>query len=258
MSAAGRILIVDDDPSLVEALRAALGPYYEILTSNTGLDALELIARQPLDLVLLDYLLPDVSGLTILRTIKKLFPSVLVILITAFGSEDVSVESFRGGARDYLKKPINVSELLARMERLLTARKRTLEARSPVLWEAEPGPPGPVPGSRAASIQRAVAFIRGHLGTPLTLDQVSREAGMSKFHFCRHFKDFTGLTFREYLARRRITRATELLCDKERSVTEVYLELGFKDMTHFGRVFRKITGQLPSLYRRAAIEPPPR
>ncbi len=258
MAASGLILIVDDAASVLDALRAALDPYYDVLTTRTGLGALELIARQAPDLVLLDYVLPDVSGLSLLRTIKRLFPSVLVIIMSGFGSEAVSLESFRGGARDYLKKPISLPYLVSRIERLLAARQGCAEQRTPVLLPVKAALPDGTREARAGNLQRALAFIENQLGAHLTLDQVSREAGMSKFYFCRSFKTFMGLTFREYLARRRIARAVELLRDRDYSVTRVCLEVGFKDMTHFGRVFRKITGQLPSIYRRAPVEPPPR
>jgi AraC family transcriptional regulator len=89
-----------------------------------------------------------------------------------------------------------------------------------------------------------------HLDSVLSLADVARAAGMSKYHFCRRFKASTGLHFREYLARRRITRAKQLLQDSNRTVTDVFREVGFKDMTHFGRVFKKIEGRLPSEYRR--------
>ena len=77
---------------------------------------------------------------------------------------------------------------------------------------------------------------------------------MSKFHFCRNFKSEMGLTFGEFLARRRIARAVELLRDPDRSLTDIYLDVGFKDMSHYGGVFRKLTGQSPSRFRRMAAE----
>jgi AraC-like DNA-binding protein len=164
----------------------------------------------------------------------------------------VSVAAFRGGVRDYLKKPIQLGDLLAQVEALLAARREAGEPGVPVSHPASSAEPanesGPLPGG----VRRALAFIEGHLEDPLSLDQVAREAGMSKFHFCRHFKADTGLTFREFLAHRRIARAAELLRDGSRSVSEVYLDVGFKDLSHFGRVFRRIIGQPPSRYRRDA------
>lgn len=249
-AALGRILIVDEDPLVLEALSAALAPPYEVLRARTGLAAFELFGHQPLDLVLLDYVLPDVSGLAVLRALKQFFPWVPVVLMTGFGSEDVAVEAFRAGARDYLRKPISLRDLLTRVETLLAGRQQHGDRRSPVSLGTDPALAGAGLGPRGASFRRAIVFMEAHLDSHLSLDQVAREAGMSKFHFCRHFKTNTGLTFREFLAQRRIARATELLREGNRSVSEVYLDVGFKDLSHFGRVFRKITGQPPSRYRR--------
>jgi len=250
-----KILVVDDDPSILEGLRAALAPRYELVCVQTGIAALEMLSQQPPDLILLDTVLPDISGLTIVRILQRISPTVSVILMTGFGSEDVAVEALRGGVRDYLKKPFSLPDLLDRVEAVLMLRQG--------LDESTPGvghglkAPWPAAGQLPcdASLQRAVAFIEAHLHAPLSLDQVSREAGMSKFHFCRRFKECIGLTFREFLTRRRIARAIELFQDRNRSVTDVYLDVGFKDISHFARVFRRVTGQCPSYFRMANIAP---
>ena len=97
-----------------------------------------------------------------------------------------------------------------------------------------------------------------HLDSTLRLEAVARAAGMSKFHFCRRFRACTGLSFREYLTRRRIARAKDLLKSTGRSITDIFPDVGFKDMTHFGRVFKKLEGQLPSEFRRRAGGDAPR
>ena len=256
MDKSARILVVDDDPAFVKTLAAALEPLYETLIATRGFVGLELISRCRPDLVLLDCLLPDVPGLAVLRTAKKLFPSIPVIVMTGFGSEDVSVEAFRRGARDYLRKPFDLPDLLARIEILLAALQTRAEQRTPLRLETRGDEPQVAPGTgtRAASLQRAIAFIEANSDNGLTLEQVAREAGMSRCHFCRAFKEHTGFTFRAFLARRRIARAAELLRTRDRSVTEVCLDVGFNDMTHFARVFRKLTGHSPSMYRQA-LEP---
>jgi len=251
-----RILIVDDDLPFVGTLSATLKPSYEVSASPSRATALKAITDHPPDLILLNHLLPDASGLDVLRTIKESFPATIVIVMTALSSEDSCLESFRSGARDYLRKPIDMPDLHARIERLLAARGGPNTPRSPVLLD--PPPPGPEapPGSRGASLRRAVDFIDHNFREPLTLEQVAREAGMSKYHFCRMFKKFTGLTFGEFLHRCRVAHASDLLRDPRRSVTDIYLEVGFKDMSHFSRVFRRVTGQLPSSYRRSSPESP--
>jgi YesN/AraC family two-component response regulator len=220
--------------------------------ASNGLEALQVLGEGSPDLVLLDHVLPDIPGLAILGIIRQMCPAADVILMTGFGSEELAISAFRAGVRDYLKKPISLSDLLTRVESALAARKKEsregIPARRVERWARWKGDRDP----RTRRLENAITFIESQLHAPLSLDRVAREAGMSKFHFCRHFKGVTGLTFRAFLARRRIERAVELLREGRRSVTEVYLDVGFKDLSHFGRVFRKVIGQSPSRYRQAA------
>ena len=256
MAAASRILIVDDDPALVESFQFALQPTWEVLTATTGLAALETFTRTSPDLVLLDHRLPDIPGLAVLRLINQMSPATAVILITGYGSEELAVEAFRGGVRDYLKKPIDLHELRSRMEQALRSRPQPRATPAPGDPMQPSMDPSPHTRSHLEGIEAAIAFIDSHLNTPISLDQVSREAGMSKFRFCGYFKEVKGQTFRSYLARRRIQRALVLLRGGERNVSEVYLDVGFKDLSHFSRVFRKIIGQPPSQYRRSTLKSP--
>ncbi len=253
-SSRARILIVDDDAAIVEALRAALESSYEVVAAANASAALAALDRHSVDVALVDYLLPDASGLAILRRIKQSQPSAIVIFMTGFGSEEVCAEFFRHGGWDYLKKPFRPQDLLGRIQRLLAVRAERGERRAPLFLGGPdlngPGPVGPGGTSQTARIGRAIAFIEAHLNRPLTLDDVARHADMSRFHFCRAFKRSKGLTFREFLARCRILRATELLLEGDRSIKEVSAEVGFKGVPHFSRIFRKITGEPPSHWRR--------
>jgi YesN/AraC family two-component response regulator len=254
MSAASRILIVDDDAALLEGLQIALEPTWEVFTATNGLAALEAFTGASPDLVLLDHRLPDIPGLAVLRLINQMSPETGVILITGYGSEELAVEAFRGGVRDYLKKPIDLRELRSRVELALQSRPES--GPTPVRRGTAAGRVDLPPHARShlEGIEAAIAFISRHLNAPISLEQVSREAGMSKFRFCRYFKEVEGQSFRAYLTRRRIQRALELLRSGERNVSEVYLDVGFKDLSHFSRVFRRITGKLPSHYRRSLLK----
>ena len=259
MATACSVLVVDDDPGVGEAISSALGASYRVQTATTAMAALEAISSVPFDLVFLDHRLPDLPGTDVLRVIKRFFPSTLVILITGYGTEDVAVDAFRGGARDYLKKPFSYQELHQRIAPLLALRRKSAERRqNPFLRVAglpdspEPNGDDPETTHRARAILRAVRYIDEHLEESLRLAEVARVAGMSKFHFCRRFHAYTGQHFREFLARRRIERAKELMKQQGRSLTDIFRDVGFKDMTHFGRVFKRFEAQLPSEFRRRA------
>ena len=246
-----QILIVDDDTGYAESLSDA----YRIVPAQSGRTAVDRVKRRSdIDLAVIEYRLPDMSGIDVLKEIKDVAPSVLVIIVTAYGDEDVAVEAFRGGARDYLKKPFSTSELATKIDFYLALRHADQQRRKNILpgpgTPAAPGrPPSTVTPSQYHKIQQAVRFINDNYRTDIRLDAVAGEAGMSPAHFSRIFKKVMGLPYQEYLSGRRITKAKNLLRTSAQSVTEIAVSLGFADPTGFGRIFKKLTGHTPSAYR---------
>ncbi|MGC3990881.1 MAG: helix-turn-helix domain-containing protein [Chthoniobacteraceae bacterium] len=100
-----------------------------------------------------------------------------------------------------------------------------------------------------AGITRARSFIDLHYGEDLSLARVAQIAGMCTFYFCKQFKKATGCSYTEYLNRIRIERAREELLKPQARVSEVAYEVGFQSLTHFNRIFKKLTGESPSSYR---------
>ena len=101
-----------------------------------------------------------------------------------------------------------------------------------------------------ANIIRALHFINKNFHKPLSLEEVSRESGMSMYHFARTFKVVTGITFKTYHNKKRIKAAKDLLKDQEMRVTDVCYSLGFNDLSYFDRVFQKFEGISPSAYQK--------
>ena len=246
-----QILIVDDDTGYVESLSDAYG----VVTVQSGRVAIERVKRRSdIDLAVIEYRLPDMSGIDVMKEIKDVAPSVLVIIVTAYGDEDVAVEAFRSGARDYLKKPFSISELSTKIDFYLALRHADQQRRKNILpgsnTPAAPGmPPSTVTLSQYHKIQQAVRFINDNYRTDICLDDVAGEASMSTSHFSRIFKKVMGLSYQDYLNGRRITKAKNLLRTSAQSVTEIAVSLGFADPTGFGRIFKKLTGYTPSTYR---------
>ncbi len=248
-----QILIVDDDTVLFDRYVESLSDDYRIITTQTGRAAVERVKRKnDIDLAVIEYRLPDMSGIDTMKEIKDVAPSVPVIIVTAYGDEDVAVEAFRSGARDYLKKPFSISELSAKIDFYLALRDADKQFRKNILL-TDGAEPASVPPSVAIShyhkIQQAVRFINDNYRTDISLDGVAREAGMSPAHFSRIFKKVMGMPYQDYLNRRRITKARNLLRTSTQNITEIALSLGFADSTGFGRIFKKLTGHTPSAFR---------
>lgn len=102
-------------------------------------------------------------------------------------------------------------------------------------------------------IRRAMGWLEQHVGDPLSVPDLARVAGLSESHFRQRFHQELGLAPSDYLARRRVAHAKELLKRKSLSITEIAFQLGFQSSPYFGAVFRKLTGQTPSEFRRKLV-----
>ena len=103
--------------------------------------------------------------------------------------------------------------------------------------------------AEAPVITRAKEYIQEHQADDLSLGQVAKAVNTSTFYFCKIFKKTTGLNFTDYVSRVRIEKARNLLLNPNLRVSEIAYEVGFQSLTHFNRVFKKITGQSPTEYR---------
>jgi two-component system KDP operon response regulator KdpE len=111
-----RILVVDDEERIVNFLRSKLkASGYEVLTASNGLEGLEQAQAQETDLIVLDLIMPKMDGLEMLKELRT-FSAVPVIILTAKGADADRIRGFQLGADDYLPKPFNPDELVARIE----------------------------------------------------------------------------------------------------------------------------------------------
>ncbi len=107
-----RILIVDDDITLGHFLTKALSQMgYQVILCHNGREALDVVHKQEIDLILLDNKLPDRNGLEILKEVKRDHPKVSVIIMTAFGTTETAIEAMKVGAFDYILKPFELDEI---------------------------------------------------------------------------------------------------------------------------------------------------
>ncbi|MEO5820793.1 MAG: sigma-54 dependent transcriptional regulator [Vicinamibacteraceae bacterium] len=129
-----RILVVDDERSMRELLAIVLGREgYEVVVAENGRQALDELERRPVDLLISDIHMPDMTGLDVLRTAKGMNPDLAGIMVTAFASTETAIEALRMGAYDYIHKPFNVDELkivvLGALERRRLKRENVLLKR---------------------------------------------------------------------------------------------------------------------------------
>lgn len=119
----GRILVIDDEADIRDSLEMLLTlERYTVFTAATGSEGVQAAARRPYDLVLLDLMLPDRSGLSVLEEIRKADKSLPVVMLTAYGSVETAVKAIQLGANNFLTKPWSNEKLLLEIQQTLSRR----------------------------------------------------------------------------------------------------------------------------------------
>ena len=124
-----RILVVDDDPDILDVMQITLSEEnYEIFKASDGEEALKIIRSKPLDLVLLDYNMPKMNGWQVCKEVKKdiLLRHLPIIMVTGKGEVSDKIGGINAGADDYVVKPFEPKELLARIRMILRRTARDL------------------------------------------------------------------------------------------------------------------------------------
>lgn len=222
-----KILVIDDNPKVCEALKESLDRY-QVVAAESGKEGLQVL-RQPndIDLVILDLKLPDVLGTDLLKDIKRLNPSLAVIMSTGYGSKDVVIRALQGRADDYIEKPFDVGILQSKIERLLSGTRANAESK----------------------IERVKRFLERNYDKAVSLNDAALIACLSPKYFSRFFKEKTGQTFALYRIKLRVNKAKYWLVESGDDVNQVGYRIGYENAESFTKAFKKITGETPTGYR---------
>jgi DNA-binding response OmpR family regulator len=221
---AQRVLIIDDDPALLESLSAALCPSYRVHTARNAAAALADLTVEPVDLVLLDLCLGDEDGAALLPEIRKR-TSAPVLLMTGYGTRDNLIQSIRARPDDFLEKPFAIAELQTRMSALL-GKRRTLDER----------------------LGQVRSLLAREYAAPLTLAGLAREAGMSPRELREAFTRRFGETPTACLLARRMDEAARLVANGF-GLKEIAVRVGYRSASNLSAAFRRHFGIGPRAYR---------
>jgi YesN/AraC family two-component response regulator len=229
------ILLVDDDPDFRSEFAETLVDDYRITQASGGTEALKILERpNDIDLVILDVIMPDVRGTTVLRKIKQLAPDLGVIILTGFSSKDVAIEALKGAADDYVEKPVQVPKIRQSIARLLQETR----ARGDITT-----------GGVDGKIDRVKHFLEINYHKTVKLEDAAEAVGLSPKYLSRLFRERTRTGFNAFKFRVKIDKAKELLAKTGSSVNQISYALGYENPESFIRMFKRVTGKTPTTFR---------
>jgi len=214
----------------------------------------EHIERGIPDIICFEYDYPDHESLQLMLDVQKLYPSIPIIMFTLQHSESLAVWALRNRLFDFHCKPLNahrITDLSRSWVELFCSGKKIDRDFGPI--HRQTTFPDDVhfrsSGQRDRHIDTAVNYVLSHYSHSITETELAEMVGMSRFQFSRLFKKITGKTFKEFLSDHRILSAVALLKNPNANISEVSYAVGFSDPSYFSRVFKRLTGHMPSEYR---------
>ncbi|MDE6497636.1 MAG: response regulator [Muribaculaceae bacterium] len=243
-----KLLVVDDNPDLLQFVNSELSAYFTVITASDGNDALAHISRDAPDLILSDLMMPGMDGIELCRRLKSdpATASIPLLILTAKHDVSAKIEGLTLGADDYMTKPFNIDELRLRLTKLLNLRRRG--AHRAVI---EPEPHSiTITSLDEKLIEHAVKYVDDNMSSPdLSVEDLAAELGMSRVHLYKRLKQITGKTPIEFIRVLRLKRAAQMLRESQLNISEIAYSCGFNNPKYFSRYFKDEFGVLPSQYQ---------
>lgn len=252
------ILIVDDNQELLNLMKQMLSRNYHILTATNGIEALESVKANNIDIIVSDVMMPEMDGIELCRNLKGDIESshISVILLTAKNSINDRIECYNAGADAYISKPFEMGVLQARINNFITNKQSKQQE-----FKATPE----INISQLENhtmdeqfLNHTIEIIEKHIAkTEFDVNQFAEELNLSKSTLYRKIKTLTGLSPVEFIRNIKLKHASEMLKNTTTSISEVAYAVGFSDPKYFSSCFKTEFNITPSEYQRKQLKDKP-
>lgn len=230
------LLIADDEETILRGMERYIRTHSQVFDTlwcaTNGQQALDLILQHRPEVMLLDIQMPLKNGLEVMRESRAAGVCPRTVILSGYDTFAYAQQALRLEAVDYMLKPCRSADLLAKLESLVS------------------GTPAAPDDGKSALVRRATQYCRAHLSENISLTEVAAQVSVSPAYLSQQFGAELG-GFVEYLTQVRIRYACDYMRNSSMKVYEIAYSVGFQDEKYFSRVFKKVTGQSPSEYRRA-------
>jgi signal transduction histidine kinase/DNA-binding response OmpR family regulator len=247
---ASTVLIVEDNDDLQRYMTLGLKDKYNILSARNGEEGFDLAKKHLPDIILTDWMMPHVNGVTLCRLLKadELTNHVPVILITAKADAESKLEALETGADDYLYKPFDFDEVLYKISNRISNQKLIQEKLRHTLLSEPTSLKTVISEDERFLFSFKEAVEKNLCDQQLSVELLRKEMGMSRVQLSRKVNALIGIPINEYIRILRLKKAATLLSDRFGSVSDVAYEVGFTNLSYFSKCFKEQFGKTPSEY----------
>jgi two-component system response regulator YesN len=255
-----KVVIVDDEPIIVEGLTKSL-PWEQwgcqvAGTAESGVEGIQVVNRTDPHILITDINMPEIDGLTMIAALKSSHPHLEIAILTGYRDFEYAREAIRLGVTRLLLKPSKIEEIKeavlamaakVELDRIDSSKTQASPAQEDIAEEEDD-----IVMNEAGNfiVKNALTYIKQNYMQKLKLSDVADQVYVSQWHLSKLLNRYTSQSFSELLNTERIENAKQLLKDPELRVGDVAEIVGFLEVAHFSRVFKKLTGVSANEYRR--------
>ena len=233
------VLVVDDEPGTLDMHARVVQSHSaanRVLKARNGKEALDILQRETVDLMILDLQMPEMDGFQLLEVMRDMETTrkIPVIVVTGKILSEGEMERLNQGVTAVLGKGLfSLEETMSHITAALEHKRR-------------------ISGEAKKMVRQAMVFLQNNFSEPISRRDIAKHIGISEDHLTFCFRQELGITPIQYLQRYRINQSKRLLLETDQTITEIAFNVGFSDSGYFSRIFRREVGMPPETFRQAA------
>lgn len=243
------MLIVEDNADVRQFIAGHFNTQYKIHEAKNGAEGWELALNTIPDIIISDIIMPNMDGFEFCKKVKndERTSHIPILFLTALHSKEHELKGLTTGADDFITKPFDLSVLQAKIENILSIRESLKEKYTSTVVLEPTNVILTSPDERF--LRKAIDVIELNISdSELDIESFSKKVGVSRMQLYRKLHALTNMTVKEFIRHIRLKRATQLLVQQKMNISEVAYEVGFKDLSHFRKCFKREFGMSATDY----------
>ena len=243
-----KVLLVEDNPELLEYLSSLLCKYYKIETATNGREALKKLKLNIPDLIITDLMMPVMDGIELSKTVKEVPETRFIPIIILSAKTDISskIEGFQTNIDDFIEKPFDPNLFLSRVSNIINKHneiRKNIEQftiNKNDSWSI----------NDKSFFKKILIILDNNYPDPVfNADTLSNMVGMSRVTLYRKMKQLGQESPGEFIRKYRLKKAANLMKEGSKAINEICMEVGFQSLSHFRKSFKEEYGSTPLKYR---------